>query len=729
MPMKSRTRKKQKLPMRARLRQAFTKKNAKKTAAAIARLLLSIFLIGIITVFVVVGAMSFYVIKTENPGAVEIGRAKLDYTSILYATDSSGNTAEIDRVYKDGNRIWVDLDKIPKNLQDAVVAAEDQRFKEHDGVDWKRTVSAFANEFLHFYGNRQGGSTITQQLIKNITNNKEAKFSRKIQEILSALATEQQYTKDQILEAYLNTVPFGGQIYGVQVAANAYFSKDVSQLDLAECATLATMIQSPSSLEPIKHMKANTTRRNNYVLPMMKKLNLSKKKQADLDAEIAAAEKEDVKVAENKSVMSGNHVRSWFVDQALEDVENDLVEKYGYTQSHAQDLVFNEGLKIYTTMDPYVQKSMEEVYANDSYFPTAKDPKPNSAMIIVDYQGQIKGIVGARGTKSGNKLLNYATDEKRQPGSSIKPLAVYGPAIDYNLVTWSTILSDTPVMKVDGKDYPKNQSGSYSGNMPLTEGLARSLNTIAIRTIQMVTPAKSFDFLTRKLSFTSLVSSRMVNGKVYTYMGYWRGAGAITDGVTLREMAGGYEIFGNGGLFYKPYTYTKVEDNDGNILLQNNPSPVRAISADSAYVMNQLLQQVVQASYGTGTPAKFSNGMQVGAKTGTTSDNKDRWFVGITPYYVGVNWYGYAPTPKDLGNGANPSLKAWKAVMDKVHANLSPSKTFDIPSGVVQLPYDRSTGLVTPDITTNPLGWYKASNIPSAGTAAAAITSSPSPAP
>lgn len=681
----------------------------KRAAAKAGRGLLIVFLIGFTTFCIILGAMTFYVVKADNPGPLDLDNAKLNYTTIVYANDpQTGKPQEVERLYKDGNRIWVDFDKIPVNLRNAFIATEDQRFNQHDGVDWKRTVSAFANVFLHFYNTDQGGSTITQQLVKNITNNDQKRFSRKIQEILSALATEKKYSKDEILQAYLNTIGLGNGCYGVQTAANTYFGKDVSQLDLAQCATIAGLTRSPSTYDPFTHPDT-TKARSKYVLDWMLKLKMITQAQHDQAVNENLTYTKDQYLAQKKSK------QSYFVDQVITDITSDLMTQKGYTKDYAQSLIFSQGLKIYTTMNPTVQAALEKVYADNKNFPPYTGTiQPQSAMIVMDYSGRVAGIVGGRGQKTGDMVLDRATQSKRQPGSTIKPVAVYGPALDLNQITWSTILSDSAVttMKNDKgvmAPWPKDDDNNYKGNMPLVQGLAESRNTIAVRVMQMIGPQRSFNFLTGKLGFTSLVSSRLKNGKQYSDIGLWLAIGAVTDGVTLREMAGGYQIFGNGGKFYKPYTYTKVVDSNGNVVIASKTAGVQVIKPDSAFVMNKLLQQVVTRSDGTASYLKLNQ--IVAAKTGTTSDNKDRWFVGMTPYYVGAVWFGY-DQPKDVGYGTNPALKAWQAVMQIVHQNL-PQKDFPSNGDVMQLPYYISTGkIASQGGAGTDVGWYRASNVP-----------------
>lgn len=677
----------------------------KRTFKVIGKTFLTIFLIGIITSCIVMGSMIFYVMKFENPGNVDLNSAKLDYTSIIYANDpKTGKPVEVDRIYRKENRIWVDFKNMPQNLKDAFVATEDQRFYEHEGVDWKRTFAAFANYFLHFLSSNQGGSTITQQLIKNITNNWEAKPTRKVQEIIEAMNVENYYSKDQILECYLNTIGLGEGCNGVQTASNTYFGKDVSKLDLAQCAVLAGITRSPSTYDPFKHPD-RTKKRQKYVLDCM--LDQKKITKGEYDKAI----NEKLVYNKEKVVVQRKQKQSYFIDQVIADVTNDLMTQKGYTKSYAQGLIYSQGLKIYSTVDTRIQSIVESFYKDDRNFPKLYGTvQPQSAMMIVDYTGKIVAVVGGRGQKSGNMVLDRATQSKRQTGSTIKPIADYAPALDLNLITWSTLTPNQPVGTNNGNPWPRNDNRIYGGPETTVNAIAQSINTVAVRTLQKLTPQKSFDFLTGKLGFTSLVKSRTQNGKVYSDIGLHLAIGALTDGVTLREMAGGYEIFGNKGLYIKPYTYTKVLDNQNNVILENKAHGVKAINEDTAFVMNQMLQQVVKPG-ATGFYATIPN-MPVGAKTGTTSDNKDRWFMGLTPYYVGAVWFGYDDPKEIVVHGNNPAGMIWTAVMRQVHQGMTP-KDFPTVGNVVKEVYCTESGeLATKNCRSTAVGWYRLSNIP-----------------
>ncbi|HEX2938924.1 MAG TPA: transglycosylase domain-containing protein [Ruminiclostridium sp.] len=685
------------------------KSHNKSVAGKVGRVLLTVFLIFVITCTLVGGAIAFYVINFVSPQNINLSSANLDSTTFVYATDYKTNKpVKFSQISGEQNRIWISIKDMPDNLKNAFVCTEDQRFYEHEGVDWKRTIGSFGNLFLHFYGTKQGGSTITQQLVNNLTSagKNSHDYGRKIQEIVNALDLEKRYGKEQILEAYLNTINLNEGCYGVETAAQNYFGKDVKNLDIAECAALACMPKAPSTYDPRNHPEKNTDRRVNVVLKNMYTQHKITKQQYD------AAVKETLKIAAKPTVST----RGWFEDMVISDVQSDLEKQYGWTDDYALNTIYTKGLKIYSTMNPDIQNAMDKVYidtTNATYWRQYSGTvQPQSSMIIVDYSGRILGVEGGRGQKSGNMVYNRAVDSRaaRQPGSSLKPLGVYAPAIELNKINWSTPINCSKIM-VGGKAWPQNDDDSnYSGTMPVVQALAKSVNTVAVHIDNdYLSPEYTFDFLKNKLGFDTLVDRKVVNNKVYSDKSISIAIGALTQGVTVKELAGGYEIFGNGGMYYKPYSYTKVLDSQGNVLLENKVTPKRAIGADTSFIMNKLLQSNVQRSDGTGQSAQIS-GVLVGGKTGTTNDHKDRWFAGITPDYVGIVWFGY-DQPKDVGyNGKNPALVAWRSVF----VNLPKVKT-DYPTNgdVVQENFDPSSGYITSN--GSEVGWFKANgNLPAA---------------
>lgn len=638
-------------------------------ARGIGKVLLTLFLLVVITGSIVVGVLSIYILVFVKPENIDLTNAQLKFTSMIYANDSAGTPQVISQINGGENRIWVGIDQMPNDLKNAFISTEDQRFYEHEGVDWKRTIGAFANFFMHFYSTDQGGSTITQQLIKNINGDTyNRKPGVKIEEIVTALNLEKKFSKDQILESYLNTIPLGGSSYGVQAAANTYFAKDVSQLDLAQCAVLAGLTQAPNSYNPLKHPDKAKARQI-YVLKNMLSQQMITKQQYDQ----AAAEPLDY-VGQLVSI------HSWFVDQVITDVVNDLVTQKGYLRSRAQSVVLNGGLKIYSTLNSNVQSALDDVYQTNAdssnIWLAGKSGQYQSAMVVMDYSGAVMGLEGGRGAKTTNLGFSRASNMLRSPGSSIKPIGVYGPAIEQNLITWSSVFQDAPIT-LNGKQWPHNDDSWTYQNMTVADALAQSKNTIAIRIEQLVKPVNTVNFLTDKLGFTTLVKAPNKNGN--SDVGLAVGIGSLTKGVSVEAMAAAYQPFGDGGLYNKPYTYTKVLDSNGKVLLENKATNSRAFSQETSTVVNRLLQNNV--ANGTGAKAALSS-TTVGGKTGTTDNGWDRWFVGVTPDYVAATWCGYDDN-KEMYTTNNPSVYAWHAVMQRIQINIG-YKTFPVWGDVTQ---------------------------------------------
>lgn len=680
-----------------------TKSTARKVFGKIGRVFLTIFLIAVITLTLVGGAGAIYVLNFVTPRTFDLTSANQDTTTIIYANDTkSGDPVEIARVNGEKNRIWVSIDDIPKNVQHAFVSTEDKRFYEHEGVDWKRTLGASFNIVFNYYGSRQGASTITQQLINNLSaaGKDSSNYGRKIQEIVDAVNMEKNGTsKDQILEAYLNTINLNEGCYGVETASENYFGKQAKDLNLVEAAALACMPKAPNTYDPRKNPEYNAKRRKTVLKNMLDQEYITKD-------EYDKAINTKLEIAPQKASSS----RGWFEDMAINDVKTDLIKRYGWSSEYAMNAIYTKGYRIYTTMNPTIQKTMDTVYQdtkNNNYWNQySGEVIPQSGMMIIDYTGQILGVAGGRGEKSGDFVLNRATSTTRSPGSSIKPLADYGPAIELDKINWGTPISKGQIV-VDGNPWPKNDdnsAGSYTGSQPVVAGLAESRNTVAINIMNnFLTPEYSFNYLTEKLGFTTLVDRKTVGGKVMSDKTLSMGIGSLTNGVTVEEMCGAYQVFGNGGKYYTPHSYSKVTDAHGNSILENKVTPKQAFSEDTAFIMNKLLQSNCTRSGGTGQKAQIS-GVAVGGKTGTTNDHKDRWFCGITPDYVGCVWFGY-DTPKEVpgySTMTNPALKAWRAVVSQL-----PHKTKDYPTSdkVVQYKFDPSTGYI--DENGSETGWFK----------------------
>lgn len=687
------------------------KKQKASTGSKIGKVLL-----GILLVCVVVGVVCFSVISIYGYSVVHGDpvfnlteeKYSQNQTSFIYGTDSDGNDVEITRLHGEENRIWVNLSDMNEYMPKAFIAAEDQRFDRHHGVDWTRLVGIIVKR-----SNRgQGGSTITQQLIKNLTDENDVTLVRKFNEILSALNIEKNYSKDEIIEAYLNTIYLSSGCYGVKTASEKYFGKNVSDLNIAECACIAAITQFPSQYDPLRHPEKNK-KRQTWILGQMLKQGYISQEQYDeaINYEMVFTNSENYQgsqVSGEESSVNDNIIENYYVDCVIKTVLEDL-QKMGYTEKKAKSLLYGGGLKVYTAIDFDVQEALEDVYENYRKMP---DESVQGAMVVMNYEGRILGLVGGTGEYDGTLGLNRAIQSKRQPGSTIKPLSVYGPAIEKSLtddncnIYWSTLLPDKPLKKVNGKMWPTNQGGSYSGNnVTLQYGLSKSLNTISAQTLDIIGVDYSFDFITERFHISTLDSVRDCD---YAPMA----TGSVTNGVIPLEMTAAFAAFGNGGQYYAPYCYYKIEDSLGNVIIQTDAEATKeqALTEGSAWVMNKMLQTVMTS--GTGTSYRLS-GIECFGKTGTTTDDKDRWFVGGTPEYVAAVWYGY-DQPKEIVYrlSANPSGTIWKTVMSEIYDKKgSNKKSFPEYDGIVQKSYDSSNGKLARYSSGNS-GWYDVNNLP-----------------
>ena len=563
-------------------------------------------------------------------------KANQNQTSFVYAYDKSGATVELARLHGEEDRVWVDLDDMSPYLKEAFIALEDTRFMKHHGVDWIRTFGVI----LKPSNIGQGGSTITQQLIKNVTNNKEVTIVRKYREILMALNLEENYDKDVILEAYLNTLYLGSGCYGVKTASEKYFGKDVSELDAAECACLAVITKAPTKYNPLLNPEENLKRRNHCLKLMYDEgkgcLNEEEYNAATTENLIFTNSPDYVPSDKIKDTKTANEeekvINSFYVDYVIQAVRDDLMEKYGYSKQQATNQIYYGGLKIYTAVDLDVQTTLEDVYVNRKSFPdmvSKKDgSKVQSAMTIMDYQGRIVAMVGQAGAKTQNRGLNRAANSYRQPGSTIKPLATYAPAIDMNIYNYSSMIKDYAIA-VNGSLWPHNVDKSLGSgnNVTVKYAIQKSLNTVPARIINYdVGIDNSFNFLRDNFHLSRLDEKE---DRTLSPLA----TGALTNGTTTVEMAAAYATFGNGGLYYKPYAYYKVTNSSGSeiVLSNENPASQRAISEETSDIMCELLQTVDTSYYGTASNVRK---FQIMAKTGTTSSDKDRWFCAGTPYYV-----------------------------------------------------------------------------------------------
>ncbi len=662
----------------------------------LSRILITLVLIGVLCGCFCGIAFAMYVHIYINPSAqetaAEISKGLgLNLNSFIYAKESDSDEYTLYETIKGKeNREWVDSDKIPDTLKNAVVAIEDERFYKHHGVDWVRTIGAVKGWLLG--GTQYGGSTITQQLIKNITADNDYSVKRKVNEIFRAFALEKEIDdKDRILVMYLNTIFLGYNSYGVQTAAMQYFDKDVSQLDLAESAVLAGLTNNPSIYDVYNHPEKVKERQETILAQMLDQKMISQE-----EYEAAVAEELNYRPYEEYQ-QEIKSTYSYFTDEVIKDVINDLMTEKGYSRLVAENMVYSGGLNIYATIDTKVQNALDEVWANADNFPNTEKygEIPQSAMVITDKQGNIVGIAGGRGEKTSSRGFSYASDARRQPGSSIKPLATYGPAMDAGIATPDTTVYDRALIQdEDGNPWPMNDGKYPTGRaMTVKEGMTRSLNTISAQLLKQLTPQKSYEFMTQQLGFKLVDSRTNEDGTVQSDIDLAPLAlGALTDGVTVREMAGGFSTFINDGVYGGTRTYTKVTDSEGNTIMENTPNTDKGFTnVRTAYYMLDCLQNVT--AHGTAYGIQL-DGVETGGKTGTTTSNTDIWFCGITPKYSGAVWVGYEHNYRLDGLYGRNAAEIWLAVMQKVHAGDSGLVFDSHPQDFEEVTYCMDTGLL-----------------------------------
>lgn len=668
------------------------KNNAKKIAKTGARsvgglitliikIIGTLLLIGVTTSLIFSCIFAVYV-KTNLTSGLDISlkdQAQKE-SSVIYIKDPATGSEEKIVIQSSVYRKWIGYDLIPQDAEHALVAIEDKRFYDHNGVDWYRTFGAFVNMFLSMKDNF-GGSTITQQLIKNLTGEDEVTVQRKLQEIFTALQFEQDYDKDEIVEWYLNVVYFGANCYGLEAAADYYFGKSASELTLAECASIIGITNNPSKYNPYINAEANKSRQIDILTEMYKQGYIA----SERAFEEAKNQKLDFKRGEGEKGTAV--VYSWFIDAVIEDVINDLMAVKGISKRAAEDILFYQGLRINCTMDPTMQAKVDSIYQDREAMPKVggSTEEIQSAIVIADpYTGHILAMEGGVGEKTGNRLFNRATQMHRPPGSSIKPLAAYAPGIEFGVITPETRFEDSADVTLTGTDWmPKNDDFKFSGVINIRSALIASKNTIAAQIIDQLTPAKSYNFLVDKLGFD-------LNPFDSDYAPM--ALGQLTNGITVREMASGYTMFDNNGVEMRLITYSEIYDSEGNLYYENKPVTSVAIRDVTAYWVTDMLQDA--ATFGTGYEANLGNLMPVAGKTGTTTDKKDRWFAGYTPYYVAVVWTGF-DTPAPMKVTGNPSAQTWKKVMKLVHEGLdykeftTPPDTYltPIPGVDAEVPY------------------------------------------
>lgn len=716
----------------------------------------------------------------DDDTLLDLETIELNQTSYFMALNSENPGAEEDDdwvIYQElvgpEHRIWVSGDQIPEDLVNAVIAIEDREFYSHNGVNLQRTVYAFANEFLDLTDSQFGASTIEQQLVKNITDDRasegESGYQRKMREMYRAWTLDRRYTKDMIMEAYLNTIALSGNIGGVQAGANDYFDKDVSELTLAECAMIAGITRAPGAYDPYVNPD-NCLYRRNSVLAQM--LEIEMITQAEYDAAVAKPLGLARKSSRSQQEVGGT-VFSYFSDQVFEEVVRDLSEQLGKTREEAITYLYTKGLRVYTTVDLDVQGPLEDMYATgydeDGFFTNMQDSRtgrmykdrltvkeeddegnvtevlPQSSCVIIDYDGALKAVVGGIGEKTESRVLNRATQSPRQVGSTMKPIAAYALGIDMGYIDYSSSIVDSGVQYSNGAttgpvdpetgearyNWPRNFSGTYRyTGMPVVSAVAESTNTVAVKVGMRVGVAEMYDFLVNTLDITSLTSDGPNNTTDVALAPLV--LGSMTYGITPYELAGAYMMFGNGGVHNTLHSYSEVRDAHGNVVVKPKVSTVQAISEESAYVMNRLLYAVTHNGVAPGVAATGAGAAPEGdldciGKTGTTSEDRDRWFVGMTPYYVTTVWWGYDDNYElTWGTGARNNLtsRVFKSIMETVQEDL-PYKEFpEKPDTVEVAAYCTATGeLAGPNCPGRSTGYYTPVRTPSTCTLHSGIPS------
>ena len=696
----------------------------KIAAGAVATVLLILLVCG----FVFVGILGDYLQNDILPEAYyDLESAVLDQTSFVYYVDGSGNIQLLQQIHTSADRQMANSDEIPEDLKNAAIAIEDKRFYEHQGVDWITTVKACANMF--FGGDDKfGGSTITQQLLKNVTQEDSVTVQRKVMEIFRATQVEKMYDKDTILELYLNTIYMGRGCYGVKSAAAEYFGKELQMLTTAECASLISITNNPSIFQPFgstfewdpgdeegrREMTAqerNRVRQVNTLWVMKEEGMLTQEEYEEaLNQEMVfktgIADEDRWTECEKKgcgyegiaatftqegssyicpvcgtktsvTFDSSQEVYSYFVDTVIEDVASDLAAKNGVDfnaldkegKMYWKDMIQRGGYHIYSTLDMEVQNAIDAVYTDPSNIAkTRSNAQLQSGMCVIDNRsGDIVGIVGGVGEKTVHDGLNRATDSKLQTGSSQKPLSVYAPAFEAGEITPATVVEDLPVTYKGGA-FPRNDNRKYNYSRTIYQGIVNSVNAVAVRTLRMVGYDYAYEFAKEKFGQSHLTDFyETSSGQVMNDLGDSPlGMGALTVGATVREMATAYATFANNGVYREARTYTKVYDSKGNLVLDNTQDTRQILSSKTVTYMNYCLSNAV--SGGTGGEARIS-GHEVAGKTGTTSSNKDRWFCGYTGYYTAAVWCGYdQPEVIRITSGENnPSAVLFRKVLAPLH--------------------------------------------------------------
>ena len=682
----------------------------KRFFKGLCKFLLTAFTICFVALFIAGISLSIYIFTlASEPTGIDLKAKSLNQTSFIYIKDDkTGEFKEYQTLYSTENRIWVDNQDIPQAMKDAVVAIEDKRFYDHSGVDWARTLSAVVN--LATGEDTYGGSTITQQLIKNITDDNEVSINRKLREICKALKLEDEYTKDQILEAYLNVVNFGNNCQGVESAAQLYFDKSIKDCSIAECAAIAGITQNPSLWNPLIYPDNNKQRREIVINEMYDQGKITKSEYDNAMKE--SANMTFVGFKNTKEDDDDNdYVQNWYIDQVFYDLREDLALYYNISEEAASEKLYTEGLKIYCAMDEKMQSYMEEAAQS---IDKTYDSELQIGSVLMGFDGRVIATVGSSKKKTQALEWDRATHSKLQPGSSIKPVIVYPYAIDNKMLYYSSVVKDEPINNWKDQNGqlvsgPNNAYYGYKGDMLLPDAIEWSSNATAVQTMNLIGgPSVAYEQAVTKMGFKSLSEQDTQNTGALSM-------GGMNGGVSVREMAAAYNYLGNGGLYYEPYTYYYVTDSEDNIIIDNREAiPKQAYSAETASIMNRLLSYNVTNSAHTNAQYSRISGWDIIGKTGTTDEDKDSWFCGLSPYATMATWCGF-DQPASISN-TSTSARFFSNVMGK-YLEGKEQKEYNLSPNLVEAQYNPYNGLIV--TTDSPMGkyigYYTEDNMPAMG--------------
>ena len=593
--------------------------------------------------------------------------------------DTDGNT--IAKLGDEKIKSNISYEEMPDNLKNAYVAIEDERFYSHHGVDIKRTASAIFNYVIHFGSSSFGGSTITQQLVKNLTGDNTDSVFRKVKEWWKAWLLETSLSKEEILEGYLNIIYVGPSIYGVDAGAQYYFDKSASELSLEECAFLAGINHSPNSYNPFGDADNSEKIRNRTITVLDKMLELEYITQDEHDEAVSNVESGlDFDNGDIEAKSDG--VYSYHTDALITEITNDIEDKYNISEEFATNYINMAGLTIHSTQDSDIQAETEKECKKSKYVLKSQigGDSSQAAMVVMDHKtGQVLSCVGALGEKTEARPFNRATQSVRQTGSAIKPIAILAPAIDKKIITASSVYDDTEQDFENG--YHPVDYNKALGEITVRRAVESSQNIPFVEIMEELTPKTSIKYL-EKMGITSLTENDE---------GLPLALGGLDKGISPLQMAGAYSTIANDGVYIEPTFYTQIDRQNGSKALESKQKSKRVFSKEVAYILKSLLTQPVVGENGTATYCEIS-GVDVAAKTGTTDENYDRWLCGFTPYYTAVTWYGFDQNETIDFNGRNPAGLIWANVMARIHTGLQTAR-FEKPTGVLSATVCSETGM------------------------------------